>query len=560
MKLNKKSITIGAAIVVVALVAWKVFSTPKSPITYETQAAERGEISQTVEATGEVVSSEDVELTFEVPGRLKTITATVGARVEAGDVLAMLDDRDSGLALQRAKAALSTAQSNLEKILSGATSQEIRVAEVAFNNAERTLESHRQNLQGTIASNEASLSKAYADLDGTVETLYLRSVSAFQTLQNDVFDAAGNRRNDFSTSDAAAASKATADFQSAKTAREAMEPAILSYRSSDDAAKNAIVNGFLDHARVIRDASASANLMMQLSSPTGATTQATFDTRKANVKSAWSDMNSGLNAAESQLSAVAATKAANASALRAAEKAVSDAEGARAAALAALELKKAPATAPDVSAARASVESAKAAVSEAEVALDKTALRAPFDGMIAQVTGKVGRTVTGADAIMKIHGQNLYEVEADIAETDVAKLKPGVKAWVTFDAYGNDARFEGELVTVDTAETVIQDIVYYRGRFRIQAPDDKPLRSGMSADLDIVTAQAKDVIIVPQRAIRQNGDGKKYVRLLEAGAEVRRDVKTGLVGDEGRVEIVEGLSGGEQVIIAVREDGKLKSE
>lgn len=75
----------------------------------------------------------------------------------------------------------------------------------------------------------------------------------------------------------------------------------------------------------------------------------------------------------------------------------------------------------------------------------------------------------------------------------------------------------------------------------------------MTADVDILTAKKEGVILIPQRAvISTNGD--KLVRVLGKGNEVKQvQVKTGLRGSNGEIEIVEGLTGGEKVIISIKE-------
>ena len=79
----------------------------------------------------------------------------------------------------------------------------------------------------------------------------------------------------------------------------------------------------------------------------------------------------------------------------------------------------------------------------------------------------------------------------------------------------------------------------------------------MSTDIDILTAEKKNVLAVSNQAIK-NEDGKRYVEILETGADQqkivkRADVKAGLRGDSGLTEIVSGLSEGEEVITFVKE-------
>ncbi len=555
---KKNTILIAIGAVLVAGVVLKIALPKKSKIEFDTYEVARKTLRQTVQVTGEVVSSEDVDLKFEGSGRVRAILKKVGDAAKAGEVLATLDDRNQAVGMQRALASLQSAQANLDRLQHGATAEDLRVAEVAVENAQTSLDQAKQTLIDTQASNESSLNKAYGDLDGQMESLYLKVSAAMQTMRNDVFDAAGSLKTDISSSDFNVQSQALSQYTAASTALTAMGRDIVSYRAALTRSEHDTLSAaLLTESKTIRLAAQLANGLMQTSTPIGSTTQTAFDTRKSEVKTAWSDLNAAVNAAESQKFLVATTISTNTATLTAAEQSVKTKEGALASAEASLNVKKAPATSFDLSSARASVTSAQASLGEAQVAYDKTRIRAPFEGTIAQIPGRVGQTVSSADVILKLHGDNVYEIEADVPETDVAKLAAGLKAEITLDAYGDDVKFEGELSSIDTAQTVIQDVVYYKTRFRFSS-GDRAVRAGMTANVTVIAQERRDVLIVPQRAVKRNGE--KYVRVLKNGQENRSTVETGLFGDDGMVEITSGLSGGEQVILAARENGKILKE
>jgi len=556
---NWKRIALIAGGALALVLAVRAFSDKGPKIEYDTQKVERGTLRQTVQVTGEVVSSADIDLKFEAAGRVKSIAVKVGDAVKEGDLLASLDDRNERVRVQSASAALQSAQANLDRVLNGATAEDIRVSEVAVANAETSLAQARQSLEDAKASGVASLQKAYGDLGGQMETLFLKVSSAMQTLKNDVYDSSGQLRYDISSPDYALQSQALSAYAAAQGSFSSMQMSITMYRASaTDADRDSRSAAIIADAKTVRDAAQLTNALMQASVPTNGTSQAAFDARRTNVRNAWIDLNASVNAAESQKLLVATTIASNTASLNAATQAVRSAEGSLASAQATLAFKKAPATSYDVAAARASVTQASATLGEAALALDRMRIRAPFPGVIAAVPGRVGTTVTGADVIVKLHGEDVYEVEADVPETDIAKLAVGMKAEMRLDAYGDDVVFAGELASIDTAQTVIQDVVYYKTRFRFVAHDAQ-VRAGMTASVDVTTVEHHDVLIVPQRSIREDLEtGKKYVRILVDGAERRRDVEIGVRGDDGLIEILSGLSGGEDVILSIREDGEIK--
>jgi RND family efflux transporter MFP subunit len=557
--MKKRFIYIGLGLVVVAvIVGSRIAASRPQKIEYDTYDVARQSLKQTVQVTGEVASTQDVDLKFETSGRLKAISKNVGDLVKANEVVAILDDRSQSVDVQKAQAALLSAQASLSRVLNGSTPEQLRIDEVNAENAETSLERARQSLTDTQASGSASLAKAYGDLGGQLESLFLRSSSAMQTLKSDIFESIGSMRSDISSPDASTQAQALSAFGAAGSALGSMDADIVSYRNSATPAESdRLADAIIAAGQKIRNAAALANAVMQGSAPIGGTSEAAFDARKNEVKSAWNDMNGSVNAAVSQKLVVASTSASNIGTLNASQQAVKSAEGALESAKASLALKKAAATTADISSARAGVASSQAALGSAQLAYEKTRIRAPFAGTIAQIPGRAGSTVSPADVVVKLHGDGIYEIVADVPETAVAKLSTGMKAVITLDAYGENVKFEGQLTSIDTAQTVIQDVIYYKTRFMLVS-QEKSIRAGMTANVTVVAQEHADVLVVPQRAIRVNGN--KTVRVLENDQPVSKTVETGLFGDEGLVEITSGLSGGEKVILAARQGGKIIKE
>lgn len=199
----------------------------------------------------------------------------------------------------------------------------------------------------------------------------------------------------------------------------------------------------------------------------------------------------------------------------------------------------------------ANVASFEAAYESALIDLGKAALRAPVSGIIKEVNFKVGEVIGAAtgDDFAKMISYD-FILEAKIPESDIAKVKTGQKAETTFDAFEADEKFGATAVSIDPSATVVQDVVDYVVKFAMDA-DDLRFRDGMSVDFDIAVAQKKDVLVIPERAVKEV-NGKKQVQVLENKKPVDREVKTGMKGDGGIVEIVSGLQEGELVITSTK--------
>jgi RND family efflux transporter MFP subunit len=165
-------------------------------------------------------------------------------------------------------------------------------------------------------------------------------------------------------------------------------------------------------------------------------------------------------------------------------------------------------------------------------------LRAPFGGMV----------------IRKSANQNEeLEIETNIPESDIVKIKIGQKAEITLDALPSDEILEAEVQEIEPASTVIQEVVYYKVKLKLINKDER-LRVGMSVDVDVSIFEKKDVVMASLRSIREEGS-EKYVEILREDnvTTEKIKIKTGLEGDKGMIEVVSGLSGGEKVITSTNE-------
>jgi len=95
------------------------------------------------------------------------------------------------------------------------------------------------------------------------------------------------------------------------------------------------------------------------------------------------------------------------------------------------------------------------------------------------------------------------------------------------------------------------DIVYYKVRVTVEKDSDL-VKPGMTANLTVETATKENALYLPLRAVREE-KGSRYIEIIAAGKTVRRPVTLGLRGDEGMVEIVSGVSEGEEVITGIKE-------
>ena len=193
-----------------------------------------------------------------------------------------------------------------------------------------------------------------------------------------------------------------------------------------------------------------------------------------------------------------------------------------------------------------SLESYKATVSNIEAQISKTVIYSPISGTVTVQDAKVGEIVSANTALVSVISASRLEVEANVPEVDVTKVKIGSEAEITLDAYGSDVIFKATVSKIDPAETVIEGVPTYKTTFQFKEKDER-LKSGMTADITILTETKSGVLYVPQRAVVRE-DGRIYIRVEKGGSIEEINVEVGLRGSDGVIEITNGLNEGDKVI------------
>lgn len=182
-------------IVVLGILSAFLFS-PSSPVEYVTETIQREDLTQTVDANGEVVSLDEVDLSFDLSGTVQDIFVQVGDVVEPGDALAMLDTKELVSDVQNAYQAVQVAQGNLDAQKAGSSDETIAVTQSSVNIALASLESSRVGYEQSLElvplvlsrySNEvlvqkAALTAASDNVDQTIEENALLVSDAYDDL------------------------------------------------------------------------------------------------------------------------------------------------------------------------------------------------------------------------------------------------------------------------------------------------------------------------------------------------------------------------------------------
>ena len=195
--------------------------------------------------------------------------------------------------------------------------------------------------------------------------------------------------------------------------------------------------------------------------------------------------------------------------------------------------------------AQQSPELAQQSLEQAQKQLNDTTITAPFDGKVAEVYVDEKDTVSTVTPIIHLIDTITMELNVEVDEIDVAEVKPGQRAIIEVDALPA-LPLEGKVSSISLLPTQVSGVVVYAVKIEFNVPEGTGLRIGMSATADIIIAERSNVLLVPDRAIKQDSEGNTIVEVMVNEQIEERIVVTG-ISDGFQTEIVDGLEEGEMV-------------
>ncbi len=199
----------------------------------------------------------------------------------------------------------------------------------------------------------------------------------------------------------------------------------------------------------------------------------------------------------------------------------------------------------DTASIRAKIDSALASVKQLQKELSDTIITAPIDGVLTEINVKEGENVSSSENVIVMITDKM-QIKANISETDINKIQVSNPVQLSFDSLSPDEVFMGQIITINPAETVIDGVIYYEATVVLDNEDPR-IKSGMTADMDILSATKEGVIAIPALSVEYD-ERQTYCFVLENGQKVKRFIKTGIEGGDF-IEVIEGIKEGDTIII-----------
>ena len=538
-----------------------------APTRYVLETASKQTLISSVSGTGQVSLLNQVNITPKIAGsgssanlsgNLTAVNVVNGQAVKAGDVIAKIDCSDLTKQLRDARISLASAQVSMAKLKRGSTPADLKAANDKVASAQKSLADAGQALIDTQNQNVTDLNNKYSDAVTTLNDAYNKANDIVTNQINPLFKdlQTENPSLNFITSDpqlsASAVWKRAAAINTLKDLKNTVS-AVNCDQNSINAALNTANSDLATVTDFFNNLSNAANSgVATLDTP-----QNTLNSYAASANSARSSiigLSNNITAAQRAITNQITTNKNN---ITAANQKISNANDSLTQAKDNLSTMQAGPDSFDVKSQQISLQQRINAVTDIEQNLGDCTIKAPFDGVVSTINFQVGDAVTSASNITTLlTTQKIASITLN--EVDVAKIKIGQKATLTFDALP-DLSLAGTVNAIDAIGTVSQGVVTYGVKISLDSQDDR-VKAGMTVAASIITEVHADVLAVSTGSVKQNTNGDSYVLIIDnpittsgvqgvtTATSTREQIVTTGASTDALVEIISGLNDGDSVV------------
>jgi len=558
------------------------FKSGNTQVSYVTSAVQKGTLITSVSSSGQISSSNQVDITSKVSGDITKIAVASGQEVKSGELIAQIDATDAYKTVRDAQSSLKSAQLSMEKLKQAADANSILSAQNAIDSAQTALDKLKlsqpidyQDAQNALQTANSNLDKAYGDTFTAISNSFL-NLPTIITALNDILSSEQISASDSSLGkgqiNTAVLFNTTYETDQSKiksyqiiaendyaAARKAYDDNYSDFKSasvySNPATIESLLAKTLTTAKAIAQAIKSENNYLAAWSDARTLRNSTVFTQvttyKTNLSTYSGQVNTSLSNLLTSQSAIQNDKDAVVTAnddiktliqnqpldLAAAENSLKEKKSSLADLIAGTDEL-------DLKTQELAVEQKRNSLYDAQTALADYTIKAPFDGVIATVNLKVGDSAGSSALATIVTKQQIAEISLN--EVDAAKIKVGLKASMTFDAV-DGLEITGKVAELDTIGTVSQGVVTYNVKIVFDTQDDR-VKSGMSTNAAIITDSKTDILLIASSAVKTDSNGGSYVQILDANGQPQNQAVQIGITDDTNTEIISGLNEGDKVV------------
>ena len=544
--IRKPSFKIAVALLLLIVVVFFVFF--KKEDTEQFTEVVRKNIVEKVSVTGQITPLRNVDLQFQIQGKVDDIGVDAGDRITRGDILINLNSNELNLDVFSMEAAKDIAQANLTKILEGSSNEEIQVYESAVKKAEV----EKQRYEIALASAESSLENVKKIAEQNIDSSYDDALNILSSAHIKMFNAYNVvyeiQRSYFVSN--------TQDGIIVKRSVENVEGYLNQVANYLSIAETIQEDESIDIAvsetkRLLGLTSESLKIVREIVAKAAYRTSIS-STDKTSIDDQRSYINTILSSIINAQQDIGSTKITNTSNIDSAQASLNSSQEYLNVAIASLEYAqsqlnqiKASPQQHDIDLYQAKLNQAGVTLAQSKERLSKAILVSPCDGIVSDIYIEEGEIAKTANIVTSLVCENAFQVEVEVPESDIGKISIGDKTEISLDAF-LDKNFFGVVNKIYPTETIIQGVVYYK--IKVVFDDfDELIKSGMTTDLDIITHEKENVLVIPQRLIIKKNQ-QKIVKVLLDDETKEVIIETGISNDQGEIEIMSGLKEGDRIV------------
>lgn len=602
-KITKKKIIISVIIFLVLFLVYFYFNKKDEKgvvVSQKEWTVKKDNLKISIEADGKVVAEDGVELSFSVSGNnleVKEVFVKEGDKVKKGDKIATVKTETLQLNVRTAYSSYLSALASHNRVMDGATSEQIAdakdaitSAEISLNQSKISLENTKQSAEDSIYNAEKDVKDAKDNLDNNknelssddVEDAYKDSVDTIKSINitlddvlkdsdkilgidevalNDAFETVLSVKN------TSALIFAKTSYLKSKAKLSELNSLVLSLNTYSlyneiDVASEKTSLALQEFERHLYD----MKLVLDATITSSGLSQTALNSLMSTISSNRTTINTKIGALNTSIEAVDDAKDSLDDYVDDYEDALRELENSKADTGRSIENSEAtvksrelsleqakrnhddlvaPLTESEKASARSSLTSASVSLKKSQNELENATIISPIDGEVARLNYKGGDIIVDqstADPVINIINNDTLFVEVDIEEADINKVQVGQNVYAVFDAL-DSLSLNGEVSFISlTSKTNNSGIVTYLVRIVIDK-EGAQVREGMTAFVDFVTAEAKNVLIIPVSAVSNVGDKPSVLDVNGQWVPV----VTGFT-DGKNVEVISGLSAGDKII------------
>ena len=473
---------------------------------------EKGSIQELVKVRGGVVAQKDFDLEFPFSGIVEKVFAQEGRQVNQGDSLMKLETVDFDLEVRQLEAVLAQRQANLNKLLAGATPEDINVFKIKVENAKTALADAKQNLLDKL---QDAHTKSDDSIRNKTDQYFVNLRSSSPKIVFAVYDDSLK--------------------VSLESSRLSIETTLTDWKISlQDLTVLNDLNIYTNKAKQnlyeIKNFLTNATLALNDLTSGTTITQTTIDTYRSDTSTARTNINTAIVN------------------LTAADEKLKTAESNLALAQNELALKEAKTRNEDIEIAKAQIEEIKSKIAAFEEKIKKSVIYAPGAAKVTKVWFEVGEVFRPGQTAVSLSTSG-HKIQADVSELEIGKVRgvDGNEVSIRLDAFPGQ-ELKGKIISIEPKEIIKEGDKYYRVNIYME-PHGLEIRSGMNADLIIHISSKENVLKIPEFSAYAKGD-KKFVKILDGNIQREIEVKIG-ISDGESIEVISGLQEGQTIAVSV---------